>query len=172
MRGQAFEHAPRRGSISRPDGRKGLGDGGFHGAASNRIDTTASGRQPQHGTASIVRMVLTHEQSLAHKSLEYAGECAGMNVQDGGEVTGRQAGTETGDAQHQPLRARHPELTGHPFRHPLQSMDNRPQQLHELEHIRQIERCVLIVASVWRCGHYFEFKTSDDTSGASRRSDR
>ncbi len=65
-----------------------------------------------------------------------------MQVQHGREVAGRHAGKEPYDAEDEPLGASHAKIVAHPFRRLLQRVHDRPQQLHELQHVRQVVQVV------------------------------
>jgi hypothetical protein len=71
------------------------GDGGFDRAPSLRIDSSASRREPQHGSAPIARSGDAHQHALGEQPLQHTGEGAWMYMEDRGEIAG-------GDARKQP----------------------------------------------------------------------
>jgi hypothetical protein len=144
---QTLEYASGCGPVARIDIFQRRGHGRFRRAPPNRVDAIAPSRQAQDGASPIEWVILTREQALTDQSSEYAGERAGMNMQDGGQIAGRQSGSQTRDAQHESLRAGHADLSGHASRRALESVRDRPQELHELQYVRQIDRRRAFVAA-------------------------
>ncbi len=135
---QPFKDAPCGGAIARGDAVKGLSDGSLDRSVRRGVDPRAAGGEPQHRAPSIARIVDPAEEPLRDQPLQHARERAGMHVQDGGEVSCRHTRKETDDAEHEPLRPGDPHLAGHTLRGGLESMHHGPEQLHELQHGRQV----------------------------------
>jgi hypothetical protein len=64
-----------------------------------------------------------------------------MDVQHRRQMAGGQPREKAHDAQYEPLWTSDSDLPGHALGCPFQSVDDRPQQLHELQDVRQL--CVL-----------------------------
>ena len=80
------------------------------------------------------------QEALGLEAVEHAGQRAGVHVQDLRERPGGGARHQAEDAKDQPLRAGHAELGVHPLRAFLQVVHQRPEQLHELQDLRQHRR--------------------------------
>jgi hypothetical protein len=138
MRGQSLEYAFGRHSIPVADALERLRDRCFNGPLPRNIRSSSALREAQYGAPSIARIVGTSQESLSDESLKHTGERAGMHVQYGRQIAGRHARKQANYAQHQSLWTRHPNLSGHSLRDALQSVDNGPEQLHELQYIGEI----------------------------------
>jgi hypothetical protein len=128
----------------------------------DRIRPHAAFRELEYRTSPIVRIVGASQQAMADESLEHPGERAGMHAQHRRQIAGRQTGTQADDAKDQSLRAGDADLARHPLRGTLESMNHRPQQLHELQHVGQIRPFRTLRLRIHR--NYFEFKVLDDTT--------
>jgi hypothetical protein len=135
---EALEDSFRGHPISNTDALERLSDRGFDRTVTGHVHSRTAFREPQHRASSIGRIVGTSEQSLSDQSLEHTGQRAGMYVQHGRQAARGHAREETDHAQHQPLRARNPDVACHPLRYSFQSMHDRPQELHELQYVWQI----------------------------------
>jgi hypothetical protein len=107
---------------------------------SNRIQARPARRQGEHRTPAVAWIVGAREQSLPYQSLDDAGQGAGMDVQFGRQVTRRYPWEQPHNPQHQPLWAGDADLCGHPLGCAFDAMDNRPQELHELQDVWQREQ--------------------------------
>ncbi|MEZ5286781.1 MAG: hypothetical protein R2712_18615 [Vicinamibacterales bacterium] len=58
-----------------------------------------------------------------------------MDEHDGGELTGREAGEQAHDTQDEALRAGDAGAGAHALGGGLDAVNDRPEQLHELEHV-------------------------------------
>jgi hypothetical protein len=93
--------------------------------------------EDEHGTAAIARVARPSYEALPDKALEYAGDSAGMEVEDLRQRSRRHPGEQADDSQHKPLRAGHPEHLRHLLRAHLERVDNGPEQPHELKDVGQ-----------------------------------
>jgi hypothetical protein len=103
VRREPLEHAPRRRSIARAHALERLADGGFHRAAAGGIGAGTARRQAQDGAPAIAAILDAQQQPLRHEALQHASEGARVHMQDGGEVSGRNTGKESDDAERQSL---------------------------------------------------------------------
>lgn len=140
MPGQALEDPLGRGSIDFADPRERSGDGGFHGAGANRVHPPPAPGQAENGAATVARVIHPAEELLRRQALENPGQRAGVDVHDGGEISGREPRQQADDPQHQPLRPGNAERTAHPLRRALEAVHHGPEQLHEFQDIRQCRR--------------------------------
>jgi hypothetical protein len=138
MGGEAFEDAPGRRPIAAVAAFERPGDRSFDRALPRGIDPHAPLGEAQHRTSSIARVVGTGQQPVPNEPLEHPGQRARMHVQDGRQIASRHAWEQTDHPQHQPLRARDADVSGHSLRHSFQSVHDGPEQLHELEYIGEI----------------------------------
>jgi hypothetical protein len=104
------------------------------------VGRRAFSSQAKHRTAAIGRIGHAYQQPLCLQAAENAGECARMDVEHGGNVTGRHTGKESDDTQDETLGAGDAKFCGHPFRVTVEAMHDGPQQLHEVKDVGQLHR--------------------------------
>ena len=137
MPGEPFEYASGCGSITRTHTPKRRRDRGLYGAAVGVVDSRAARAETETRATLIARIVDTFEQPLCNQPLEDTGQCAGVHVEQCGEVAGGEPREQTGDAKDEPLRSGHSNVRAHAFGFLVQPVDERPQQSHELQDVRK-----------------------------------
>jgi hypothetical protein len=136
MLGQAREHSYRRRTIAVTHAVERLRNGGLHRTDLLFVRTLSTHRQSEYGTPAITRVINASHHLLLHQPLQDPGQCTRVQVEDRGEFPRREPRKQANHAQHEALRSRDADLTCHPLGPNLEPVDDGPQQLHELQHIR------------------------------------
>jgi hypothetical protein len=145
LRREPIENSSRRHAIAIADAYERFGDRSLHRALPDGIDSGAAQGESEHRAPAVARIGGADQQSVRDQSLEDASQCARVDMQHRRQITSRQPREQTDNTQHEPLWTSDSNLPGHAFGRPFQSMNDSPQQLHELQHVRQL--CVLRPAS-------------------------
>jgi hypothetical protein len=152
VQSEPLEHSSRCLSIARANAIQRFGDGRFYGALARGICAAAALGQAKHGAPPIPWIVCTCKESLVDEPLEDASQRAGMHVQDRRKIAGRHSWVQADDTEHQPLRARDAHLSAHVLGRAFQSVHDRPQQLHKLQHVG--EACLhRVLSAILECRH-------------------
>jgi hypothetical protein len=136
--GEPLEDSSRRHPIPVIDALERQRDRRFNRALSRCVHPGPALRETQHSASSIAGGVGTSQQSLRYKAPKHAGERAGMYVQHGRQIASRYAREQADHAQDQPLWTRYADVACHSLRYSFQSVNDRPEELHELQHVREI----------------------------------
>jgi hypothetical protein len=136
---QPGERPPRRQPIPCAEALQPIANGGFDRPARDGIQVFAQARQPQNGPPVVSGIADTHEQTLRDETLKHSGERARVHVKNRGEIARRESGEQADDAQHEPLRTCHADVGDHPLGGPFEAVDHRPEKLHELQDVGQLE---------------------------------
>ena len=110
-------------------------DGRLDRAASPAIEADTARREMQHRAATIARVGRARKQAARNQSIKDAGKGARMDVQYRRKLTRRQTGPQPNDPQRQPLRSRDAELACHSFGGRSESVNDGPDEPHELQRI-------------------------------------
>jgi hypothetical protein len=153
VQSEPLEHSSGRGSIAPADSIQCFGDRRFDRPLTHSIRAGAALRQAKNCAPPILWIVRPCQESLVDEPLENAGERAGMHVQDRREIAGRHSWKQADDTEHQSLRARHAYLSAHALGRPLQSVHDRPEQLHELQYVRELGGGCRVIRVDFRCRH-------------------
>jgi hypothetical protein len=145
---EPLEHPSRGDAIPVADPLERPRDRGFDRPLSGGIDASPPRRQPQDRPSPIAGVVRASQEPLPDQPLKYTGQRAGMHVQHGRQIASRHAGKQTDDTKDQPLGTCDADVSRHPFGDALQSMHNRPEQPHELQHIREVIQFILVQTAV------------------------
>ena len=109
----------------------------FDRSAARVVNKPAAPRQLEQRAAPIADVPDALKQALFDEPLQDAGERARMDMENLCQAAGGQAGSKPNDPEHQPLRPGDTQITRHTLRPALDSVHDRPQQLHELKHVGQ-----------------------------------
>jgi hypothetical protein len=144
MRGEPLHDSSGRGAVAvaRPVER--VRDGAFHGSIAPAIRTESPRGEPQHGTAAIARIVGAYQQALCGEPLNHSGQRARMNMQHDRQLACRESRKQTDDAEHESLRSRDADVAVHALGEALETVNDGPEHAHELQHVWQNPRLVLI----------------------------
>jgi len=153
VQSEPLEHSSGRRSIASADTVQGFGDRRFDRSLAPGIRAGAARGQVKNGAPPIPWIVRPSQESLVDEPVENAGERAGMDVQDRREIAGRHSWKQADDTEHQSLRARHPYLPAHALGRTFQSVHDRPEQLHELQHVREVCGGHRVGSASLRCRH-------------------
>lgn len=107
-------------------------------------------RQQENSSATVHLVFRPAEHSERGKPLEHSCERAWVDVKDLRQGPCRNARKEADHPEHEALRARHTQVGRHPLRAFLQAMDDRPEDPHELQDVRQF-RCSPL-RQLWAAG--------------------
>jgi hypothetical protein len=140
MLGESLEDPPRCHAIAIADACERLSNRGFDRPLSCRVYSNPPPRKVQYCAASITGIAGSSHKLLPHQSLKHTSESTGMYVQHRRKIAGRHARKQTDETQHEALRTGDANLACHLLRFPIQTMDDRPQELHELQYVWESDR--------------------------------
>ncbi len=135
--GEALENALRCLPLSRAHVAERCGHGGFDGAASRCIHAPPARGEAKDCASSILRVRNTLDQSLRRQPRQHARQRARVHVHGRRQVPRGQPRKQADDTQCQALRPGDANFARHALGGRFESVHNRPQQLHELQYVRQ-----------------------------------
>ena len=137
MIGDAEQHVAGRCALLRGYAAECGLDRRLDGAFVRGVDAGSASGQRVHDPSAVVKALGPPEQSLPDEALRQNCQGARVDVQNPCEFTSRAVRKQADDAEHETLFSGHADVRAHPSRSSLHAMDDGPQQLEELENVRQ-----------------------------------
>jgi hypothetical protein len=132
-----MEDAYARSSIASADLAERRSDSRLDRAGTSGVRTSPTCSEAKHGAPSIARIVDAPQQPLRDQPLQDAGQGARVHTHDRREIAGAQPREETDHAEHEALWSCHADVAGHALGRALQAVRDGPEQLQELQDVRQ-----------------------------------
>jgi hypothetical protein len=147
MIGQTLEDSLGRRAITPADAIERIRNGRLDRSRAYLVGPAAAWSETKHCASAIAWIIGSCQQPLRDQAPNDSGQRAGVDVKNPGQISCRQTGEQTDDAQDEPLRTGDADFTPHPLRCSFQAVDHGPQQPHELQNIGQ-GLCRSVLASI------------------------